>query len=345
MANEDRAGEERIGPPLTEAGAAGAPGTGASTATAPPPQTLQVAYQGDALDLFVVMIKNVFLTLVTVGIYSPWARAARRRYLWKQVAIDGHRLEFTGTGKELFFGYLKVMGGYLLLVGAPQVVRHQSPGAGIALQVVAGIIIAGLIPLAIYWSRRYLLGRTRWRGIRFGLEGEASEFAKLWIKGGLLTIVTLGFYAPVFANRIYAAIMNHTRYGTARFSYDGPNKQAFKIAIKGWILSMLTFGIYYFWYRAELQRFRMDHTHFDRAVGRMDVTGGLLLKVTLVNLFGNLLSLGIAVPWTMTYTLRVLLSRVSFVGPVDFAQIAQRVAAGDGTGDTLAGALGVELGI
>jgi uncharacterized membrane protein YjgN (DUF898 family) len=215
----------------------------------------------------------------------------------------------------------------------------------VLLQLVDSLFILILVPCAIYWSRRYLLARTRWRGIRFGLGGETLAFVRLWLGGLVLSVLTLGLYTPVFANRVYGALINEMRFGTAPFTYDGPNGRAFKIAVKGWILSVLTLGIYYFWYRAELQRFRMAHTRFAGAVGNMDISGGLLFKLALLNLFGNLLSLGIAIPWTMTHTLRALLERVSFSGAVDFAKIEQSVAeGGDGTGDTLAGALGVEVG-
>jgi uncharacterized membrane protein YjgN (DUF898 family) len=306
---------------------------------------LRLAYRGRGGDLFFLVIKNLFLTLITLGIYAPWARTTKRQFLWRQVEIDGQRLEYTGTGRELFIGYLKVVVGYLVLFGLPKVVGRAVPKAGGALKVASALFIAIIIPFAIYLSRRYLLGRTRWRGIRFGLAGDAGAFAKLVLKSVLLTIVTLGFYAPVMNNRIYAFMTRNTRYGSEAFSYDGTDGEAFKIGIKGFFLSVLTLGIYYFWYAARLQRFRLAHTHFSGAIGSIDLTGGLLFKLLLVNLFGNALSLGLAFPWTTTYTLRTVLARLTFIGPVDFSQITQQPASGDAAGDMLAGALGVELGV
>jgi len=306
---------------------------------------LRLAYRGRGADLFFIVIRNLFFTLITLGIYTPWARTVKRQFLWRQVDIDGQRLEYTGTGRELFMGYLKVLAGYLVLFTIPKAVGHFDRRAGGALQMIAGVLVAVIIPFAIYWSRRYLLGRTRWRGIRFGLSGDAGAYAKLFLKGLLLTIVTLGFYAPVMNNRLYGLIMRNTRYGDASFSYDGADGEAFKIAIKGFFLSLLTLGIYSFWYAASMQRFRLSHTRFSGATGSIDITGGVLLKLVLVNLFGNALSLGLAFPWTTTYTLRTILERVSFAGPIDFSQIAQQPGSGDAAGDMLAGALGVELGL
>jgi uncharacterized membrane protein YjgN (DUF898 family) len=232
-----------------------------------------------------------------------------------------------------------------VLFGIPQVATHFSKPVGGLLQVIGVISLLIIIPFAVFWSRRYLLGRTRWRGIRFGLVGDVRAFAKLWLWGTFLTVVTLGFYGPVFANRVYGALVNNTRYGDVPFSYDGRDGDAFRISIKGFLLSLITFGIYSFWYRANMQRFRLSHTRFDRAVGTIDISGGLIFKLTLINLLGNALTLGIAFPWTVSYTLKTVLERVRFLGAIDFARIAQQPVSGDATGDTLAGALGVELGL
>jgi len=307
--------------------------------------TLRMAYRGTGGELFFIVIKNVFLTLITLGIYTPWARTAKRNFLWRQLEIGGQRLEYTGTGKELFIGYLKVLGAYILLFGIPAVLRRPAPRISGIWQFFSTLALFVVIPFAIYWSRRYLLGRTRWRGIRFGLAGQAKDFAKLFLKTTLLTLVTFGFYGPVANNRMYAFIMSNTRYGSAPFTYDGPNGEAFKISIKGFFLTLLTAGIYFPWYIAAMQRFRLSHTHMGGATGRTEITGGMLLKILLVSLFGNALTLGLAFPWTTTYALRTVLERTSFVGPVDFAQITQQAASGDAAGDMLAGALGVELGV
>jgi uncharacterized membrane protein YjgN (DUF898 family) len=307
--------------------------------------TLRLAYRGTGGELFFIVIKNVFLTLITLGFYTPWARTAKRAFLWRQMEIGEHRLEYTGTGMELFWGYLKVGLVYLLLLGIPGGLQRAAPTVSIVWRLVGTLILVFIIPFAIYWSRRYLLGRTRWRGIRFGLAGEAKDFVKLFLWTSLLSGLTLGFYGPVANNRMYGFIMNNTRYGSAAFRYDGPNGEAFKIGIKGFFLTLLTLGIYLPWYLASMQRFRLAHTHFGGATGRTDITGGTLFMIGLVSVFGNALTLGLAFPWTTTYALTNIVNRMSFVGPIDFAQITQQAASGDAAGDMLAGALGVELGV
>jgi uncharacterized membrane protein YjgN (DUF898 family) len=308
-------------------------------------ETLRFSYQGTGGDLFLLALKNVFLTLVTLGIYAPWARTAKREFLWRQTDVGGHRLEYTGTGKELFIGYLKVLAGYLVLIGLPNLIARQAPALGGVLKLMGVIAIFVLLPYALYWSRRYLLSRTRWRGIRLGLGGDAGQFARAFFKGTLLTIVTLGFYGPIMNNRLHGILVRNTRCGSMAFSYDGDDNRAFVIGVRGFFLSLVTLGIYYFWYAAQLQRFRVANTRFGGAVGAFDISAGLLFKLLMVNLFGNALTLGLAFPWTATYTLRQTLSRLTFVGPIDYAQIIQQSSVGNAAGDALGGALGVELGV
>ena len=306
---------------------------------------LRLSYHGRGTDLFLLTLKNAVLTIITVGIYAVWARTARRRYLWKQVQVDGQPLAYLGTGKELFVGLLQVFGVVLAAVVVLAIAQRISETAGRVMMVATYLGVMALVPFLLYGARRYLLSRTRWRGIAFGMTRDASAFAKVWLKGLFLTYVTLGIYAPVFMNRSHAFLMNNTRYGNARFTYDGPDREAFKIGIVGLLLTLLTLGVYLPWYIAKLQRFRMAHTHFDRATGSLNVTGGLLMKLLLMNIFGTVLTLGIAAPWLTTMSLRRLLPQVKFVGAINYGAITAMPVSGDAASDAFAGVAGFELGV
>ena len=53
-----------------------------------------------------IVVKNLVLTVITLGIYRFWARTRLRRYFWSNITISGEPLEYTGTGRELFVGFL-----------------------------------------------------------------------------------------------------------------------------------------------------------------------------------------------------------------------------------------------
>jgi uncharacterized membrane protein YjgN (DUF898 family) len=329
-------------------GATGLPrplGAGAAVDAAGAPQEVyRFRYHGDGTAFFFLLLKNILLTAITLFIYRAWAKTARRRYIWSNIEIHGQRLQYTGTGRELFIGYLKVAAVWLGLVLVPLLAGRISSTAQVAAQGALALAVLPLIPFAMYWSRAYVLSRTSWRGIRCGLVGPATPYAQAFLIGNVLTVLTLGLYGPVVMNRLRTIMTNNSRLGSEPFGYDGRDRDVWLLCMKGLVLSILTLGIYYFWFQAALQRYQFEHTRFGQARGRFDLKGGQLLGLFLLNLFGSTLTLGLAFPWIATYSLRRVLESVSFVGPIDFGRVIQRAAGGSGTADGLADALGVDLG-
>jgi uncharacterized membrane protein YjgN (DUF898 family) len=324
------------------------PSAAATPALRRPPstETFTFAFFGTGMAFFALILKNLVLTLLTVGFYLPWARTERRKYLWQNIEIEGHRLRYHGTGKELFFGYLKVVLAYLVFVGVPLLLGKVAGQAAQAIaQTVLALVLVPLIPYAIWGSRRYLLSRTSWRGVHFRLGNGVAEYAKTLIFGYLLTIVSLGLYGPIWLNKLHRIMVDHTALGTRSFEYRGEDKVAWRIGIKGLVLSVLTLGIYFFWYQAELMRYQLSNTWFDRARGESSLTGGDLLKLTLLQLFGLTLTLGLAFPWIACYSLSFTLARIRFVGPVDFSAVYQAQSPGSAAADGLADALDIGVGL
>lgn len=304
------------------------------------------AYHGEGSSFFLLLLKNVLLTVLTLGIYAAWAKANRRQYIWSHFSLHGQRFSFTGTGMEMFLGYLKVALVYLLLFGPPGLVRAMGdPGLAGVLSFFGGVVLFLLIPYAIYRSRAYVLSRTRWRGIRLGMAGNAGPYVKAFLVTAFYTVITLGLYSPFRSCRLRAILTNDTRFGSQALVYDGRGKELFPIWIKGVLLTVLTLGVYSFWLRAATARYHFAHTRLSGARFRMNVTGGHLLKIALAQIFGVILTLGIAFPWIATWTLRRLAELTALEGEIDFQSIVQRWNEAEAEGDALADALDVGLGI
>jgi len=322
----------------------------APSAPTPGGEVHHFAFVGSGAAFFALVIKNMLLSLVTLGIYLPWAKTERRQYLWQNIEIAGHRLRYHGTGKELLIGYLKVIAGYLIFLGIPILVGKvlgQLVGSIVQFSLVLALML--LIPFAIWGSRRYLLSRTTWRGVRFrlgdGSGRDAKRFARVFVFGYLGTVFSLGLFGPVWLNRMHSILLNATSLGTKPFVYRGEDKVAFKLAIKALPLILLTLGVYYFWYLAKLSRYQTENTWFDGARGELEITGTEILQLVLLQILALTFSLGLAFPWVTTYSLRFYLARMRFVGPIQFAQIYQADSQGDASADGLADALDVGIAL
>ena len=141
---------------------------------------LPVTWVGNPWSLTGLSFLNFALTIVTLGIYGFWGRTEVRKRIWSSVRLGGEPLEYTGTGKELFLGFLFVIGVVflpfiLIAMGSQLAFGPKSPGTFI----VQGILYAAgiyLVGVAVYRARRYRLLRTNWRGIRGALVGNSWAY-------------------------------------------------------------------------------------------------------------------------------------------------------------------------
>src|SRR5437867_2986613 len=69
----------------------------------------KLQYNGEGLDLFKIKLVNIILTVATLGFYYPWAKARTLSYLYSQTHFEDSPFSFTGTGKEMFKGFIKAI--------------------------------------------------------------------------------------------------------------------------------------------------------------------------------------------------------------------------------------------
>ena len=87
----------------------------AETSTAPIIQdgeTLSFEHDGRVSELLPIVLLNALLNVLTLSLYRFWGKTRVRRYLWDNTNLLGDRLEYTGTGGELFKGFLFVLSPY-----------------------------------------------------------------------------------------------------------------------------------------------------------------------------------------------------------------------------------------
>ncbi|WP_298956120.1 YjgN family protein [uncultured Methylobacterium sp.] len=182
-----------------------------------PPQT-RVTFD-DRLDgLTGLVVKGFFLSIVTFGIYRFWYVTNLRRFFWSRTALDGSPAEYTGTGKELFLGFLVALAilvpVYLGLFALSLVVPVLAPVS----VVVSFVTLFLLGQYALYRGRRYRAMRTLWRGIRLGQVGSGFVYAARAAGWWLLTYLTFGLAFPFMRASQERYRINHTLVGTSRMS-------------------------------------------------------------------------------------------------------------------------------
>ena len=194
----------------------------------------QCRYFGKGGPLFRLYFLTAVLTLVTLGIYRFWAKTRIRKYIWSATSGDGDSFEYTGTGLEKFLGFLVAIVILAVYLGIVQMGLFffglnlfVDPQTGLQeLAQVGGIYVTllAVLPLMLfaqYRARRYKMARTRWRGIRFGMDSGAWGYALRAMGYYLLNIVTVGLLNPLVTFRLEQYMTDRSWFGDAQFEQTG----------------------------------------------------------------------------------------------------------------------------
>lgn len=192
------------------------------------------SYTGRKGPIFRLALANGLLTVLTLGIYRFWAKTRVRKFVWSSVDLAGERLEYTGTGLEKFLGFLVAVVVLAVYLGLIQIVlfyfglhfifEPRTPAEVVSQMAVFYISAFALLPLVLfarYRSRRYIMARTRFLGIRFGMEKNAWGYVWRAIAHGALTVLTLGILLPRQTFWLEKYKTDRTWYGDQRFVQGG----------------------------------------------------------------------------------------------------------------------------
>lgn len=123
-------------------------------------------FTGSGGEYFRVWIVNVLLSIVTLGLYTPWARRRTAQYFYGHTLLAGSPLEFTAPQGKMVKGFVLLV----LIMLAYNIAANTGQDTTVALFLLAGAMLAPYI-----WASamRFRLSATRWRGLRL-------QFAASW---------------------------------------------------------------------------------------------------------------------------------------------------------------------
>jgi uncharacterized membrane protein YjgN (DUF898 family) len=190
------------------------------------PIRAEYSYEGPTL--FWMVLRMALLTVVTLGLYRFWMTTRLRRYYWNAVRIMGDPVEYTGTGLEKLLGFLLalvILAVYLTIVNLGLAFLGLSNlDDPVQLQIIFNLSLLATLPLiffATYRAWRYIMSRTRWRGIRFGMDQAAWAYTGRALLLTLLTGLTLGLLYPYQHFKLTKFMVDRSWFGSQRFHQDG----------------------------------------------------------------------------------------------------------------------------
>ena len=181
-----------------------------------------IRFTGNWREYLPIAATNVALIIVTLGIYRFWATARQRRYLWSRTHVIDDRLEWTGTGKEMFLGFLIVVAfllPFFLFIQFlfPALIARGKEQAAFGIIFLFEVAILYLGGFARFRALRYRLSRTWWHGIRGGSDNPGWNFGGEYLGRHALSFMTMFIMFPWAATRLWNSRWNAMSFGPLQF--------------------------------------------------------------------------------------------------------------------------------
>lgn len=203
---------------------------------------MPLEFNGTAREYFRIWIVNLCLTILTLGIFSAWAKVRKKRYFYSHTHIDGTPFQYLARPIPILKGRLIAAAGFVLYYISNHFVTSIYPY----------ILVAGLIaaPWVLIRSAAFNARYSAFRNMTFHLEAGYWDAAKKlyafaivpvfvvslivdhmgdkpYFLGAMSVIISIFF--PFLICGIKKFIVEHTAYGGEKGVFKARGGQFFGI--------------------------------------------------------------------------------------------------------------------
>lgn len=295
-------------------------------------------FRGEGGEFFRIWIVNIVLSILTLGIYSAWAKVRTQRYFYGNTRLAGSSFEYLADPVRILKGRLIAFALLVLYMVSDQF----SPLLGI----VAFVALMVLMPWIIHSSLRFRNHNSAWRGVRFGFDGSLGDAYRNWLLWPIAGVLSLGLLMPYVVRRQVAYAIDGSRFGDTRFGFDGSVKGIYLIfgaclgvlllcvVVAGFALGVVTpalvgmsagsepgmlglllaavgmvpplvgYFLAFVLFVAWMTNYRFNSSRLGMHRFEADYRFGSYARLVLVNTLGMVLTLGLFYPWAKVRSAR-----------------------------------------
>ncbi|WP_052108185.1 YjgN family protein [Aerolutibacter daejeonensis] len=184
---------------------------------APATQHHTAQFSGRAGEYFGIWFVNLLLSIITLGIYSAWAKVRTERYFYANTSLAGATFEYLASPIAILKGRLIA---YAVVIALGLSSRF-SPGLYLLLIVGVG----AMMPALITWSLRFRARNSAWRGLTFRFDNGAPEAYGPFMLWAWISGLTASLLYPAMKRRQHEFVVEGHRYGVKRFRFLGTTGQ------------------------------------------------------------------------------------------------------------------------
>lgn len=214
-------------------------------ASAAPTQTVPATEQehkfefyGKGFEYFKIWIVNILLTILTLGIYSAWAKVRNLQYFYGNTRLNNATFEYTAKPLQILKGRIIAV----VFLVAYTVLSQTSPMLALVMALILLIALPWIVVLSLRFNARY----TSYRNIAFRFHGGAGGAFKAFVGWPILATLTLFILLPFAWKRQAQYIINNHSYGETPFNFDvniGEYYKMLLIVIGGTVVFFVLFAL------------------------------------------------------------------------------------------------------
>ncbi len=151
----------------------------------------QLLFHGKAGEYFSIWIVNLLLTIVTLGIYSAWAKVRNNKYFYNHLELHGERFDYHARPMQILKGRIVAVGCFIVFGAA------QSFAPELALVLMLAFFL--VLPALLRNNVRFDCAMTSYHNIRFGFEGTMGGIYLAIVGRGLLVAIAAFGIVGIFS--------------------------------------------------------------------------------------------------------------------------------------------------
>ena len=185
-------------------------------------------FTGKTKEYFIIWIVNLVLSLVTLGVYSAWAKVRRETYFKNNTKIGTNNFGYHATGGQILKGRLFVIGVIIIL----NIISSFQPIISIVFLPFFLFITPWLLNKSIKFSARM----TSYRNVRFNWYGTYWKTFWFLVIAPFLGLLSLGLVTPLITKSYYSYFACSHSYGKSKFSCKLDTRKFYFAFLIGFIL-------------------------------------------------------------------------------------------------------------
>lgn len=187
-------------------------------------RTSTVEFSGQGGEFFGIWIVNILLTILTLGIYSAWAKVRTQQYFYGHTKVDGHAFRYLATPIQILKGRLLAFA----VIAVLSILSQLIPIFNLIFLVIAIFVM----PWLLIQGLKFNLRMTAYRNVRFGFHGSYGEAFLNFIVFPVIALFTFYLLMPYVLKRMDKFIYDNVSYGGKKLTVHTKTGTYYEAAFK-----------------------------------------------------------------------------------------------------------------